>query len=189
MSLNAAELINAFDEVALRAKRLAEWIELEALYRQLVKGFVRFNFQVVTNSTPDRTQFTKDGLWEIFQTQWTDIDDYDFLGLDSFHGSQRNINQPLPDQNPAPWPIFTGLFQGVRGERRTNIQVAFTQRSAKMLNDACRAFNTALEAILVAHREQISKELKDLSDLTNRLKDRFRKEVAPPDGAARAGPV
>ena len=159
-------LQETFQEVADRANRLREWMELEPYLRSLETSFDLFNREVrlAAGPPPDIGQATVARLNDL----WSRCQDTDFIDLQSFAQGVQYINQPLTldgDNDPGPQLDISSLVHKAGLIQQTLVNVAINE-----LRQRCTDFQRVLNGQVADRRNMVRREVRELCELTIRLK-------------------
>lgn len=159
-------LAEAFQEVSFRANRLREWMELEPSLRLVESSFALFNDQV-SALTPDKFSRMAPKL----RDAWRRCHHTDVLELDAFTRGIECINKPLsPDEPNTLGPQQTLLTLVALAQK---IQQALMDGNVLILKQHSADFQRHLSGQLADRRNMVNKEVRELCELTIRLKMRL----------------
>jgi hypothetical protein len=154
----------SFSEVAMRANRLQELMELEPYLVNLRSSFDQFNREVRLIPAPPIDQVTLTRLNYL----WSRCNDTDFIDLKSFSNGIRYIDQSL-SSDTSTIPMVNEWIDTLL-TLSEQIQVNLDNTSLGDLKDNCTKFQRILNGYIADRRMVVISEIKQLCELTFRLK-------------------
>ncbi len=170
------DLESLFQNVAFRANRLAEWIDLELRSRMLVRSIIRLSrdadrayqqLNLPPGQTPDHN------IWSQIRETWTTCWYEDLPDLQSLRARIRYLHLPLEstDGGDASPDIVTWIDELTA--TATSIHGYVGALNAEELQRAARNLKQSLDLQLRRHQSQVQYEIRQLSTLSSRLEDKI----------------
>lgn len=157
----------ALRDVAFRANRLREWMELERPLRIVELSFNRFN-----EEQRKANKNTFGGKADELAVLWSRCRDTELVDLASFAGGIRHINQPLPPDpgnRPTPQAIIQELVQV--GDQ---IETAIVDVAFEALRTNCVEFQRRLLSLIADRRNIANVEVLELCNITLQLQEQLK---------------
>jgi hypothetical protein len=157
----------AFHEVAFRANRLREWMELEPLLRNVENRFSQF-YSEVRNTSKDNFGSKVDTI----QTIWSFCQESDMIDLEKFIDGIQHINQALVTEETNrsdPTSQILSLIDIGEKISKSIDEVVFSDLKTNS-ND----FQMLLKGLMSNRRNIVGKEVRELCELTIRLRAEFK---------------
>jgi hypothetical protein len=163
-------LQDAFQEVAFRANRLREWLELERYLRNLSDKCDTFEMQL-RSAQRVHSSARLDKLTQL----WNRCQNNEIMELKTFSRRVDHIKggHPVLDLE-LPQVDFTSLLELVQP-----IQTALMQNELDKATELCLKFQAALAAQRTDREALVSKEMRDLCELTNQLRGQLDQRKRP----------
>jgi hypothetical protein len=164
-------LLEAFQEVAFRANRLREWMELDRYLRSLERRFSEFDSEVRTTVGPPPN--LAGGLSRI-SLMWTRCQETELMDLQTFADGSRHINRSSWNEQG------NGAQANTSGMRVVSIadlikvvgglEQALTNQALLELSQQCNLFRKTLAAHVADRQHIVTIEVQEMCELTIRLR-------------------
>jgi hypothetical protein len=167
------DLQELFKIVAFRANRLGEWTELELRSRPLERSIAKLNRDADRAAKLLEQGGGDPSAWPNIFDSWSTFRNDDVQMLEAFSSRIEFINKPL-SSNPGDdyGPALTTWIGSVR-QMCDEIEAAVDSQTAPQLRQKCRQFEDGLKSETSSHRGQVEYEIKQLTTLTTRLKEKL----------------
>jgi len=168
-------LQEAFLEIAFRANRLREWVDLDKELRVLELSFGDFTREVSAvvvaiggGGAPVNTGRMGD--------LWSRISETDFVDLQSFSDSLKYINRASRAEqsngagNPSDATALTKVSLEALFDLTRQIQKAIDEAAYKKLQQRCLSFQQGLKKEISMYKQSVRQELLNLCEMTSQVR-------------------
>jgi hypothetical protein len=166
-------LKQAFQEVAFRANRLREWLELDKTLRSLVVSFGDFHNEVkaIVGPPPNMNPASLARITDL----WNRSRETDFIDLQAFSAGVKHINRSsaaevagAPEAGGMPRVNISTLVQLVE-----SVEQSLANQAMNDLAQRCLQFQRTLRGQVADTQQIVRRELTELCEMTLQLKLQF----------------